>query len=99
MIERQRDAVAMLCRQHGVRRLDVFGSAAGDRFDPGRSDVDLLVDFEPIPPGCYADVFFGLREGLERLFGTSVDLITRASVRNPYFLQSIEAGREPLFEA
>ena len=35
-----------LCRELGVRRLDVFGSAVGDAFDVMSSDVDVLVEFE-----------------------------------------------------
>jgi hypothetical protein len=33
MIENHRAEVANLCRHPGVRRLDVFGSGAGDTFD------------------------------------------------------------------
>jgi predicted nucleotidyltransferase len=37
-----------LCRRYGVRRLDVFGSAArGADFDVATSDVDFLVQFGP----------------------------------------------------
>ena len=32
-----------LCRRYGVARLELFGSAAGDAFDPQRSDLDFLV--------------------------------------------------------
>ena len=41
-----------LCRLHHVRRLEVFGSAAGSGFDSG-SDFDFLVEFETLPPGSY----------------------------------------------
>jgi hypothetical protein len=37
-----RDAVAVLCRRFGVRRLAIFGSAVTDRFNEERSDVDFL---------------------------------------------------------
>jgi len=35
---------------------------------------------------------------VERLFGRHVDLVTQASVRNPYFRQSVDATRQPLYE-
>jgi predicted nucleotidyltransferase len=92
------DLVA-LCRRHKVRRLDLFGSAATGAFDPARSDLDFLVEFEPLEPVAYADAYFGLREGLEAMFGRKIDLITRASLKNPYFRQSVLAERRPLFEA
>ncbi|MBI2857902.1 MAG: nucleotidyltransferase domain-containing protein [Chloroflexi bacterium] len=41
------DKLAELCRRYQVRRLEVFGSALRKDFDRERSDIDLLVDFEP----------------------------------------------------
>ena len=43
IIETHRDEVHQLCRQFGVQRLDVFGSAAGAGFDPQRSDIDFVM--------------------------------------------------------
>jgi hypothetical protein len=40
------EAIAAFCREHGIRRLSVFGSALRDDFTPD-SDIDLLVEFEP----------------------------------------------------
>ncbi len=93
------DAVRSLCRQYHVRRLDLFGSALTDRFDPAHSDLDMLVAFDDLPPGPYADAYFGLKEGLERLFGRDVDLVTGAGLRNPYFRRVVEAQRQTLFTA
>lgn len=41
-----REALAAFCREHGIRRLSVFGSALREDFGP-ESDVDVLVEFEP----------------------------------------------------
>ncbi|MDQ3480300.1 MAG: nucleotidyltransferase domain-containing protein, partial [Actinomycetota bacterium] len=49
LLEDKRAQIEELCRHFRVRRLDVFGSAIRDDFDPGRSDVDFLVEFEPDP--------------------------------------------------
>ncbi len=57
----RREEVRALCRRFGVRRLDLFGSAARDDFDPARSDLDFLYELEAKPPGGYADAFFGLK--------------------------------------
>ena len=46
LIENNREAIAKLCRLHGVRSLEAFGSILRDDFDVGRSDVDVLVEFE-----------------------------------------------------
>lgn len=40
--------ISRLCRQFGVKRLDVFGSVATEAFDPARSDIDFVVDFEEV---------------------------------------------------
>jgi predicted nucleotidyltransferase len=81
----------------GVRQLDLFGSAVRDDFDPESSDLDFLVEFDPLPPGRYADAYFALKEGLEALFGRSVDLVTPSSLANPYFRDRIAAERRTLY--
>ena len=44
------DEIIRLCRDHGVRRLEILGSAArGTDFDVAKSDVDFLVEFEERP--------------------------------------------------
>lgn len=88
-----------LCRQHGVRRLELFGSATGPAFEPERSDLDLLVEFDRPPSGSYFDQYFGFREGVEKLFGHRVDLVELRALRNPFFLRSIEGSRALLFAA
>lgn len=99
-IATRRDELRDFCRRFGVRRLDVFGSAAREAdFEPARSDMDFLVEFEPLQPSAYADAFFGLKEGLERLFGRQVDLISAASIRNPYFRQGVERTKALLYAA
>ena len=43
--------------------------------------------------------YFDFRDSLEALFGRSVDLIEPRAVLNPYLKASVEASREPDFEA
>ena len=83
------EALKALCLKHRVERLDVFGSAARDDFDPESSDLDFLVEFESMSPVDYADSFFGLLEDLERLFGRRIDLLESEPIENPYLRQSI----------
>lgn len=99
LIEPKRAKLNELCRQHRVRRLHLFGSAVQGRFDPARSDLDFLVEFDPMTPSEYAAAFFGLREQLAALFGTPIDLVTTSSLQNPFFKASVERTRELLYAA
>ena len=99
LIQEKRPEIETLCRRYGVSVLEVFGSAATGEFDPTRSDLDFLVEFAPLPPGTHADSYFGLWEDLEKLLGFSVDLVERQPIRNPYFLESVNATKEPIYAA
>jgi uncharacterized protein len=96
----QRAGIATLCSRFHVRQLDLFGSAArGDDFDPARSDLDLLVEYEPThTPPALAE-FLALREALEALLGRKVDLAMANAIRNPFVRASIAAARIPLHAA
>ena len=89
-----------LCRDFHVKRLDAFGSAAGqERFDPEKSDIDLLVEFEPMDPVHHAKAYFGLLAALQDLFALDVDLLEIKAVANPYLLESIERQRRRIYAA
>lgn len=96
-IRRHRAALAALCRRHGARRLDLFGSATRADFDPKRSDLDFLVEFEVVEPAQYAQAYFALKEGLEQLFGRPVDLLTENNLSNPYFRRRVGSERQNLY--
>lgn len=95
----QRLAIEELCRRYGVRRLALFGSATGPAFDSSRSDIDFVVELPDLPPAEYAEAYFGLLEALQTLFGRPVDLITDASIRNPYLRREIERTQAELYAA
>ena len=98
-VDSRRAEVSAICRRLQVKRLDVFGSAARGIFNPGSSDVDFFVEFEPLPPPEYAEAYLSLKEELESLFGRPVDLLTARSVHNPYLRESIESSRQQLYAA
>lgn len=89
-----------LCRQYGVARLELFGSAMTPAFDPKKSDLDFLIEFLPDQDlGPWMKDFFELEEELERLFGREVDLVFGSGIRNPYLKRNIEATRTLLYAA
>ncbi len=50
ILEDRIEAIRAACERFNVARLDVFGSVLRDDFEPGRSDIDFLVDFGSMSP-------------------------------------------------
>ena len=99
LIESRKSQVAALCRDRGVRRLELFGSAARSDFDPSSSDLDFLVELGSDPGVSPLDAYFGLKDELEALFHRPVDLVSVGSVHNPYVRASIERDRQLVYVA
>ena len=87
-----------LCILYRVQRLDLFGSSVTGRHNLEESDLDFMVEFQPLPAGEYADTYFGLLETLEQLFDCPVDLVIGSAIKNPYFLRAVEETRTPVYE-
>ena len=98
LLKRNLGEIATLCRRYGIRKLELFGSAARDDFDPARSDVDFFFEFDD-DASSLSDRFFGLMEDLERVLGCKVDLVSSQDVRNPYFLKVANQHRITLYAA
>ncbi len=100
-IAQHREELRNLCRRFGVRRLDVFGSAARQAdFDPARSDIDFLVEFAAEEGGF--GPFVDFKEALEALLDRRVDLVDRKAIeasRNYIRKRHILAGAEPIYAA
>lgn len=99
IIEQNLDEIIRICTHRRVRRLAVFGSATNDRFDPDKSDLDLLVEFEKMQPGDHAEQYFGLAEDLEHLLNRPVDLVEPGPIHNPYFRKSLEDTQVEIYAA
>lgn len=93
LIHANQNQISVLCDQNQVSRLELFGSATGDRFDPDSSDLDFLVEFAVQSPRGAADRFFGLRNGLAIVLGRAIDLVELKAIHNPYFLEAIAPTR------
>jgi len=95
-----REELRELCRRFGVRRLDVFGSAARGDFDPARSDVDFLVEFAAQDDDLAH--FLDFKQALEALLDRRVDLVDRKAIetsRNYIRKRHILTGAEPIYAA
>ncbi len=99
IIQERLTEISAICRRYRVRSLEVFGSAAGARFDPETSDIDFVVEFMPMLPAEHAKAYLGLAEDLEHLFGRPVDLVEPSAIRNPFFRQSVDETQVLVYAA
>ena len=97
IIEQNISRIIELCRRFGVKKLYVFGSILTDRFNE-QSDVDFLFNFnDSVSYHDYADCFFGLHDGLRRLFGRNIDLVDESAIKNKYFREEVEETRQLIY--
>jgi len=68
IIEENKSRIVALCKLHGVRKLDLFGSATTGAFDRDSSDLDFVVELGEYDDAI-ADRYLDLADGLESLFG------------------------------
>ena len=79
-LEQNRQAVIRACERFGVKRLYVFGSSLREDYQPGDSDIDLLVEFDRAV-GVFH--FFKVQHRLEEILGVAkVDLVQRGAVHS-----------------
>jgi len=98
-IENKRDQLKSICRRFHISRLEVFGSAVDGSFDPKRSDLDFLVEFDCSESVNAFHQFFGFQRALSALFGRRVDLVTAKAMRNPYFIEAVNQSRMLIYAA
>ena len=78
-----------------VKSLSVFGSVARGEAR-AESDVDLLVEFEPMEPYARVEAYFGLLDELRQLLNRDIDLVMVGAVKNPYIARDIERTKQLL---
>ena len=98
-IQEELGAIAGLCRKYEVALLHVFGSATRDDSRPGKSDLDLLVDFSAMGGHAKAHAYFALLDELEELLGVRVDLVMVNAVKNRYIARDIRRTKQMLHAA
>jgi|LakMenEpi03Aug12_release.lakeMendotaPanAssembly.Ray.scaffolds.fasta_scaffold549920_1 hypothetical protein len=100
ILSSQQGRISDICASLGIRRLEVFGSAATGQFDVKHSDIDFIVEFGNFTgSGSLLNRYLELASQLEALLGYRVDLLTPNSIRNPYFLQKVNESRVLIYEA
>jgi len=93
-----RELLGQFCQEHGIARLELFGSALRDDFH-GESDVDLLATLRGDARPTLLD-WADMQEKLAEMFGRPVDLVSRRAIersRNRYRKHSILSTALPIY--
>ncbi|HSY44172.1 MAG TPA: nucleotidyltransferase domain-containing protein [Candidatus Acidoferrum sp.] len=94
-IQIDREQVARFCRERGIRKLSLFGSVLHHDFDPERSDVDVLAEFEPGVLKNAGFQYFGYGDELANIIGHKVDFCSRL---HPLIFNRIKDELFPVYE-
>jgi predicted nucleotidyltransferase len=97
LLDQKKQLVAELCELYGVDKLFAFGSAITEKFND-ESDVDLLVDLEPMSPIKRGETLMHLWDDLEKVFGRRVDLLTEQSLTNRYLRENISRTKRLIYD-
>ncbi len=97
-ISKKKKDFILLCKSHSVKYLYAFGSSTDDRFDPKRSDIDLLVEIDSSDPLDRGEKLLSLWDLFENFFNRKVDLLTESSIHNPYLRKSIESTKVLIYD-
>jgi predicted nucleotidyltransferase len=80
-----------------VHKLYVFGSILTEAFSEA-SDIDLIVDFEPIDLLLYVDNYYDLKYSLQDVLQRPVDLLEEKAIKNPYFQQVVNNKKQLVYK-
>lgn len=87
-----------ICRQYGVVKLYAFGSIVNGRFNPTKSDIDLIVEIKENRPIERGEKLLALWDDLENMFKRKVDLISNPEIENPYLRKTIDSSKVLLYD-
>ena len=87
--------IARFCQERGIRKLSLFGSVLRPDFDPQRSDVDVLAEFEPEVLKHAGFQYFGYGQELADILGHKVDFCSRL---HPLIFNRVKDELFPVYE-
>jgi predicted nucleotidyltransferase len=96
-LTQNRQKIQEICARYPVRRLDVFGSASSGSHTPERSDIDFLLDMDPVDPVTYKRAYFQLLAEFEQLLKQPIDLVTEQSIQNAHFRRQVDRSKENVY--
>jgi predicted nucleotidyltransferase len=90
--DKNMEQIKAICKKYKVKNFFVFGSVLTDSFSPN-SDIDFIVDFEEKDPIKYTDLYFKLKDKLEKILNRQIDLIEERAIKNSFFRNEINQSK------
>ncbi len=94
-IDIPKEKIEDFCKRWKIAEFSIFGSALRDDFSP-KSDVDVLISFEPDIPWSLFD-WVDMIEELRGIIGREVDLVEKSGLRNPFRRHEILRNRQVIY--
>lgn len=99
LTDNQLKSLHSLCEIYNVAELYLFGSVLTSGLEKA-NDIDLLVTFRAdMSVEGYAENYFHLLSGLEKIFDKRIDLISLRSIKNPIFKSAVDETKQLLYAA
>jgi uncharacterized protein len=98
IISQNLDTIVQICEKYNVSRLYVFGSVVTERFSDESSDLDLLVELEPMPFIDRGENLMHFWDEVENLFHRKVDLLTDQPIKNQYFKAQVDKTKKLIYD-
>ena len=93
-----RNTLVETCNKEYICKLYFFGSVCTSKFTED-SDIDLLVELEPMQAVAQGEILLELWNDFEQLFDRKVDLITTdQNIRNPILRKNIENTKQLFYD-
>lgn len=90
-------AVIELFKIHKITKAYLFGSVLTDQFNDS-SDIDFLVSIqEKLDPVDAGEHLWDLTYQLEDLLHRKVDVLTERSLKNPYFIKTLNETKLSIY--
>jgi len=93
-------ALERLIEKYPIKKLYLFGSVLSSLFNPLKSDIDILVEFEEehLKPEEIGSILLDFSWEIEQILGRKVDVIRNRTFKNPYFEQSLNRTKKLIYE-
>jgi len=98
LVQNNLKSIQHILHKHKVKRAFVFGSVCTENFND-HSDIDMIVAFQKRYFDNYVDNYLSLEAELSKLLQREVDIVAEETIQNPYFIQSVNKTKTPIYES